>query len=392
MRLLLRSVPVLVGLCVGCFYDSRWGQQKKEQRHEAARLRPQRLEHAQSRPRQADRRVGRVRAYATRAYIAETLEWEKRFDGLLRDASRILESELGIVLESAGTSLWQPTHREDQMADVLEELSQFDPGTDAEWVVGFVESTPKLVVDFHQLGVARTFSKHLVVRASNDPKELDYITEGLGKIGEKEQNRLYSERKHHRMVTVFLHEVAHTLGAIHRLEEVSIMAPVYDPKTREFDAPTLGFLRITVPGHFEPEARPLPYDSLIAYLDVHTDGWVEADFAARRQWLEAAAVAVRGVEKETPEPAPPAAPLGPQGLDALSGDDKARYEHAVESESQGDVATAWDTAAPLFETYPRVGPVQELRCRLAKAKRLHSLVVDVHCAPLRELGGVAGGS
>ena len=42
-------------------------------------------------------------------------------------------------------------------------------------------------------------------------------------------------------------------------------------------------------------------------------------------------------------------------------------------------------AAPLFEEYPAVLPIQDLRCRLAKARKFFPPVIEAHCARLAAL-------
>jgi hypothetical protein len=66
--------------------------------------------------------------------------------------------------------------------------------------------------------------------------------------------------------------------------------------------------------------------------------------------------------------------------------DRATYEEALAIEKNGDPKGAWDRAQPLFDAYPRVAEVQELRCRLAKERRFISGVVYVHCSRLEALG------
>jgi hypothetical protein len=275
---------------------------------------------------------------------------------------------------------------------MIGELARTDPGDDAGWVVGFVQSTPKLVVDFHLLGMARYYSKHLVVRASNDPHEMEIITQGLDELDETKRHQLYAQRRHHRMVTVFLHEIGHTLGAIHRTDRTSILSPVYHPEERGFDADTLGLMRLALASHFDAVFHPVPYDAFVAYLDAHPDGWVEAERAERRQQLAEAVSPKPPVSPAAAEPpvapAPPAEPASVQPLSSLPVEVRRRFEHAVETERRGDPAAAWDEAAPLFGAFPNVLEVQELRCRLAKAKRFYALVVDAHCERFVALGGV----
>jgi hypothetical protein len=373
----LSSVLVAAQM-VGCFYyDSTWGQKQAEEKRAAARLKPATLEH-RAVPHDG-MRLARVRAHATRAYAAETLDWEVSFRELLRDASAVLEPSLGITLEDGGASLWQPSGDEASLGPMLQELADEDEGRDAEWVVGFVQSTPKLVTDYHVLGMGRPLSKYLVLRASNDPAEHDFIGREFGGMSEAQKEQLYSERKHHRMVTVFLHELGHTLGALHRVGVTTIMSPAYDPRASGFDAATLGLLRITVPLRFEGPNSRASYGELLTYVRDHPDGWAADERDALMRSLTSTAESL---------PTPPAAatsapppPMTPRDLDALTSDERARYDKAIAIEPS-DSSTAWLLAGPLFESHPDVVPVQVLRCRLAHERRFYPAVVAAHCSRL----------
>ena len=211
-------------LLSGClFYDHRWVQEHQEKKRATERLKPAKLE--RSGRAHSEGRTSYVRAYATHAYAAETLNWQARFDELLRNANDVLEPAFGLRLENGGTTLWQPATPEDRLGELLEELTRQDLGTDVSWVVGFVKSTPQLVFDHHQLGMARVLSKHLVMRASNDPRELELLSREYYGLSDAEKAKLHTDRKRHRFVTTFLHELGHTLGAEHRLDGRSLMNP-----------------------------------------------------------------------------------------------------------------------------------------------------------------------
>ena len=70
---------------------------------------------------------------------------------------------------------------------------------------------------------------------------------------------------------------------------------------------------------------------------------------------------------------------------ALSTDDRARFDRAVEARAKGDFAQAWQLASPLFAAYPRVRSVQDLRCKLALEQRFEIDRARKECAPLTEI-------
>src|SRR5262245_34703547 len=93
MRWLSMAFAALLVACLS--YDHRWVQQQQEKQRARERLKPATLEHRGG-GKLVQRRSMQVRAYATPAYAAETLNWEARFDELLREATSILAPNLGL--------------------------------------------------------------------------------------------------------------------------------------------------------------------------------------------------------------------------------------------------------------------------------------------------------
>jgi hypothetical protein len=391
------AVGTLVATSVcGCFfYDSRWAENAAEKKRAVARLHPAAL--GSDRPHAGLAHVALVRAYATRAYAAETVNWEQQFDALLGDANRVLEPALGLTLKNGGTSLWEPESGESEPTIALDALTKEDSGEGADWVAGFLQSVPKLVTDYHRLGVGRLMSKYVVMRGSADPKELDAL--GTFDTGEAERQKLYSERRRHKIVAVFLHELGHTLGATHRTARDTLMSPMYDATERGFDGATLGVLKVSLPHHLSGAPyRAAP--EVLALLEKDDGGWVGSD---REGWLDILRRMTPAVSRElarnaeapattssTPAPAP--APttteptVTPLPFTSMTRQDRATFDAALDSEKNGDSKSAWTAALPLFDAYPRVVEVQELRCRLAKTRHFISGVVYVHCSRLAALG------
>jgi hypothetical protein len=397
------SVASSVASCIG--YDSSYFQREAEKKRAAQRLRPSTL--GGGRTRAGLGYVALVRAYATRAYAAETMNWAQQFDTLLADANRILEPALGLTLRNAGTSLWSPATGETEPALALKELSNEDTGDGVQWVVGFLQSVPKLVTDYHKLAVGGLCSKYLVLRGSASAAEREYIGKFEG-MSETEREKVYSERRRHKIVAVFLHEMGHTLGATHRTARDTLMSAMYDPSEKGYDDTTLGLLKITLPGHLDGTpcvAAP----AVVRYLEKDDGGWVGSD---RDGWL----ARLRKVsERSTPQAAttassaqaattvsPPlsfgiaakpatlpatAEPSGTVPLTGLGTPDRALYDSALAKEKAGDVRGAWDAAVSLFEKYPNVLGVQDLRCRLAKERKFVKGVIAAYCERYHSLGG-----
>jgi hypothetical protein len=372
-------------LASGClYYDSRWGSATAEQKHNAARLHPASLASPRAEG-EATRRRASVRACATRAYAAETLGWEERFDELVRNANSVLGPSLGLELTNAGTTLWQPARGEGGLATVIDDLRSCE-GAESDWVVALVQSTPKVISDFHILGRGAMYSPYLAIRASNDPAEIESFTKAFPDLDEATRQQLYSDRKRHKTLSVFLHEVGHTLGAIHRLAKDTIMSASYNAAERGYDEPTLTLLKSGLEIRLD---RANSYAEARKYLEANESGFVKSELFDQLSFL-------RQWERHATPPSPAAAapaPVAPSpethtaavGFETLPKRDRQTFDEALELESTS-AHDAWTVASPLFEAYPAVRAVQELRCRLAKARKFFPGVIEAHCARLAALG------
>ncbi len=370
-------------LAQACLYDSRWGQSTAEQKHTAARLAPASVT-ARAGEDEVAHRSATIRACATRAYAAETLDFEQRFDELIRQANSVLEPAIGLTLRSAGTTPWEPPNGERDLSSAIDDLpSCAGPTTD--WVVGLLQSTAGVVTDFHVLGKGRMYSPYLVLRAANDPAELDALTRALPDLDQATRDKLYSERKRHKALAVFLHELGHTLGAIHRSAKDTLMSPVYDASETGYDEPTLVLLRNGLVARLDEVPT---YGESRRYLESHAGGFLESERAGQIEMLAdwekrrpRASPASNGTAPAVAASAAPPPRVTPVPFESLPKRDRQTFDDASRLEHES-ARRAWLVAQPLFEAYPAVREVQELRCRLAKARRFYPAVTDAHCVRL----------
>ena len=65
------------------------------------------------------------------------------------------------------------------------------------------------------------------MRAMSDAHEYEAIQTAFSELSEAQRLNLYRARKQHKLCTVFVHELAHTLGVPHELPAPSLMNPRY---------------------------------------------------------------------------------------------------------------------------------------------------------------------
>ena len=342
----------------GCFYDSSWGSAKRAQTHNAAHAAPAALSSDDGDHRAAQVHRYRLRAYVTDRYAAQEIEWDKSVRDVVSGANDVLGPELGVTLEVDRATPWNPGD-DGELPQMLAALHREDDGADADWVVGFVGAMPKLSESFHDAGYADVIGKHLVVRAA--PTERQAIDEAFDKLSDAERERLARERKRHRAVAVFLHEIGHTLGAIHENDKKSLMAPTYDPTMRGFSDDALALMQVGVDhrGNEQTAGEKQAYakDMLAVLEQPSRTGWVpaERDALVARLRPPAAAPSASAAQAAPPIEDPP----------ELASADRGPWERTAKLARDGDLEGAWEAGKRLFRAYPRVYRIQDLRCTVA---------------------------
>jgi predicted Zn-dependent protease len=240
--LLAGALPVLMALGAGCFGPDPMG--KRLALLTPATLAPQQAEHKEA------TRTARLRVYATAQYQAQNVLWRQRFSDELDAVNQYLIPAFGLRLVVAEYASW--AHVDDaRLEPMLDALKQHDPARDVDWVIGLASALSSTTNRFHDLGVAHVLGRHMILRGFEDLA----LEPALQGIDESQRTRLREARRQHRQVTVFLHEWAHTLGAMHVPDEHGIMAAEYGHETRSFGQDTEALLRIMLPVRLAPPAE-----------------------------------------------------------------------------------------------------------------------------------------
>ena len=117
---------------------------------------------------------------------------------------------------------------------MLDELEALDPAGRSTWSIGLVTPLQGVATSAHSIGLAAYLSRHFVLRGMDDEQEYRAFEREFKLISGEERQRLYTDRKAHKEIVLFLHEWGHTLGLIHHEERKLIMNPAYDPEQTEF--------------------------------------------------------------------------------------------------------------------------------------------------------------
>jgi hypothetical protein len=377
----MRALLLLGALSAGCFYDSSWGHETTAQKHNAEAARPAsfKAEASGPLPKKAAHTF-KMRVWATAQYASQTLDWQHEFKEMVETANDILLKSADTRIEIASMASWPGAPAQDDLEKTLTALDQQDKGDDVDWVVGLVSGFATFTISFHDLGAARYLGKHFVLRAASDFTEHAAAEAAFTKLKPDERLRLLGERKRHRSVATFVHEVGHTLGALHDTDKEGLMYPGYSKNMRAF-GPEVSKVLLIGAAHRKGTSQHALAKELLAFYEANANPW---------QPKERESTIVMLNKFVGPKPPPPvaAAPAPLPFADTpkeLKDTDKPTWAASVDAFRGGKFKDAWQTATPLFDAYPKVLAVQDLRCQIAMKVGFDWQKTKAECANLMEL-------
>jgi hypothetical protein len=267
----------------------------------------------------------RLRIHVSGAYAAQAIGTHAHIRRIVGDADRILSSSVGahLVVEEIVDGWKVDVGRTE---DALNALIAEDAGGDVDIVVGMLGPMGSRADGCG--GKALLGRDHMVVRSEDHDDATD----------------------HRVAVVMFLHELGHALGAPHDHSPGSIMNADGASATASFTEASVQILQSGL---------------------------------ARRGIVAESRSAIAGA-RVAPLPRPDAR-YANSARKIVADADGPTLETALQAERRGDPQAAWQTAEPLFSAYPDVLDVQDLRCRLARARDLPWSQVRIECAPLMRL-------
>ncbi|MFY0523034.1 tetratricopeptide repeat protein [Archangium gephyra] len=326
------------------------------EREYARTLVPKRLENASQAPSSSPRRTLRVRVYADADYRSQVLRWEPGIEAQLRRATDVVEGQFGVVFEVDSTRKWDRAGGSQDLETALNQLEALDAGEDVDLVIGLVSALPIFTTSHHQLGVARPFGRHCILRGMDNPEEHKALLSVFTHLPDQERETLYRERKLHKETSVLLHEWAHTLGVFHVQDSHWMMHPSYEPAQAAFAPQTQQHLALSLrhlpQGRRDREAQQAWARELKALLTATVwPDWEGADKESALAWTE------RALSGQ--------APLGPEPASPILPADRRRIDEVIALDKQGRVEVAAQQFEPLVQRYPRDEQVQVMACYLA---------------------------
>lgn len=166
-------------------------------------------------------------------------DWKSNFERRVAYATRIFETEFKLKIKIRNYVGWEPSSETASIENLLEELRGAVPSEGSDLVIGLAHFSQipddANMRDLHNLGQARPFTGHLVIRYP--------------------ANKLYRVQED----TVLVHELGHVFGAIHTGDRNGIMAPVVDRQLpSKFEAVNREIIKMTRTLDFQKGAESLP--------------------------------------------------------------------------------------------------------------------------------------
>jgi Matrixin len=320
-------------------FDIQWWQPPVKHEHDAAqRLAPQGLNLTPGVAPVAEARTIRLRIYADRDYRGTVIRWQSKARAQVQRINTVVGAVFNVRFEVESLRDWDRSHVGVALGQpFVEELEALDDGKDVDLVVALVTPLHGVAASVHSIGYANYLSRHFILRGMDDEQEFRAFEQEFKLISAQERERLYTDRKAHKEVVLFLHEWGHTLGLIHHEDRSTIMNPAYDPQQTEFSDYDKKILEVVIARRLgardvlNPESADLVplFAAMPASEGSDAERALVLDLVKRR-----AAYAAR--------PAPGRA------VDLPDGDIKA-FNKAVEALRAGRAADAWKALAPVVD-------------------------------------------
>jgi tetratricopeptide (TPR) repeat protein len=317
----------------------------------------------------------RIRVYTDAGYRSQNPAHEQQLRTLLAGAFRILAPTIGVDLGEVEFRSWERQAGSDLPA-MLAELEALDAGDDVDWVLGFVDAQGHVAADVHQLGEARVLGRHAVLRGLNDAAEVTLLEAALRGMSSRERQALYGRRKHHKELVLLLHEMGHTLGAMHVTGVDRIMAPSYEASQSSFEGPNARLMAAAAQARFGGNKAEPDREARVVLEHIRKHPWSGWNEDERDRLVTELEARVKSIEEGTA-----GMPLG----NRVRAEDREKFRAAERLLTAGRPADAWEELEPLIEFYPDEASVQVLSCRVAVAAGKDRALVARRCQRGMEL-------
>jgi tetratricopeptide (TPR) repeat protein len=200
----------------------------------------------------------RFRFYADDDHRAGAGDLSERLAQVFASLNRITEGALGVRFAIESVRPWHRASARGPLVDGLDQLEKLDPAGDVDWVVGLIGGRAQISSDIHEVGTARTLGRHFVMRAMGSLGERAAFARthpALDRTNPADLELTFTRRTRHKEAVVFLHEWAHTLGALHVADPTRILSPTYTTDAGVLGPMEVGLLNAALDDRLGNERR-----------------------------------------------------------------------------------------------------------------------------------------
>jgi tetratricopeptide (TPR) repeat protein len=321
----------------GMFDFMGWKSPVAREREAAGQLAPVGLDLTPAVPSGGEPRTIRVRVYADSDYRGLIMKWQARLRGQLGRVNAVVGPVFHAQFEIESLRSWDRSHVGASLDAILNEIEALDPGREVDLVLALVTPARGVETSLHRLGEAGAPGRHIVLRGMDDEQEGAAIDREYHLLSDDERGKLYSDRKAHKEVVLFLHEWGHTAGLLHEEDHAMIMNPFYDPRQTGFGPFDKQVLALVIDKRLAPHAQAFPESGELLKLYEAAPADVGSDKARAdvKAFLRQASLR------------PGRAGESPGTAVGLSHADVDAYNAAVTAARSGHPDEAWNTLAPL---------------------------------------------
>jgi predicted Zn-dependent protease len=246
-------------------------------------------------------------------------------------------------------------------------------------VVAFVSALPLVSAAMHEVGAARLLGHHFVLRGMASADEARALGQAFDRLDPNEREQIYTQRKWHKELAIFLHEWLHTLGAIHSSDPQRITHPTYSTKMSNLSVVDAELAATALQARLEGRNRErVDWSPLLTQLErASSPEWSKKERDDLLALIRSSgAIAGKGGGGESRP--------GTPGGKKMDDDESTAFKRAVDLTRDNKGAEAWAVARPLGLKRPDSYDVQRLLCRLSfvPAARVEGLAA---CARAHEL-------
>jgi len=299
-----------------------------------------------------DIKVAKVRVWADADFRGHTVGWKRRVTDEIDYANQLLAPALGVRLEIVDFEDWDYQAPTAPLRQTLAALVAADRGDDVAWVIGFTGAVPLVTNAQHELGLAELLGKHLVVRGYSDAFERRAFVRAYPDIDQRDIDEVLGVRRRHKQTVLLLHELGHTLGAIHERGEGWILDPMYTSHASTISERNRALMQIAVNERVKlPELRnpdAMATALLSSIQDQPWPPWVAADEDEEVATLQA--IVDKSKVHQTATDVPAAA--------------YDQYAKAQSLAAEGKRDEALAELAPILAAYPGDAQIHLLECEI----------------------------